>query len=62
MTAERMLNVAEVADRLRCSYNTVLLEIGRNNLRATKVAGRWLISPADLAAYIDAGYNVKASA
>jgi excisionase family DNA binding protein len=52
------LNVDEVASELRCARNTVLLEIGRNNLRATKVAGRWLIDPADLDRYVKAGFNV----
>lgn len=55
------MTAQEVADRLRCNRWTVAREINRNNLRATKVAGKWLIAPADLEHYVAAGYNVRAA-
>jgi excisionase family DNA binding protein len=61
-TKTAWLTVAEVSDRLRCNPWTVGREIKRNNLRATKVAGKWLIDPADLDRYVKAGFNVGRSA
>lgn len=44
----RPLTTAEAAEALRCHEKTVRRMIGRGELRATLVAGRYLIAPEDL--------------
>lgn len=56
------LTVDEVAAELRCARGTILAEIRRHNLRATKVAARWLIARDDVQRYIDAGYTTNVPA
>jgi len=53
--AERMLVVEEVARLANLSAKTVWREIGRGNLRAHKLAGRWRIHPEDCEAWIERG-------
>ncbi|HEV7147222.1 MAG TPA: helix-turn-helix domain-containing protein [Pedococcus sp.] len=42
------MTVEQVAQRLPCSANTVRKHMGTGALRATKPAGRWLITEADI--------------
>lgn len=52
------LTVPEVAAKLRCSPWTVKRLINApQGIRASKIAGRWLVSPEDLQAYRDARAN-----
>ena len=43
-----MLTVPEAAEAMRCSTTTVYRMIGRGELPAIKVAGRFLMAPEDL--------------
>lgn len=52
-----LLTVREAATRLRCNPQTVAVAIRRKELRAAKVAGRWLIDEADLERYVTLGAN-----
>ena len=52
-----LLTVEEAAKKLRCAPGTVKAEMRRKNLRATKVAGRWLTTDKDIEQYLKAGYN-----
>jgi excisionase family DNA binding protein len=45
---EALLTAAEAAVELRCNEKTVRKMIGRGEIRAVMVAGRWLIRPQDL--------------
>lgn len=50
--------VPEVAARLRCTDNTVRKLINSpGGIRATKVAGRWLVDEDDLSAYEESQAN-----
>lgn len=53
--AEELLTVEEVARLAKLSPKTVCREIGRGNLRAYKLAGRWRIRTHDCEAWIDQG-------
>jgi excisionase family DNA binding protein len=46
--SDRFLTTAETAAELRCHEKTVRRMIGRGELAATFVAGRYLIDPDDL--------------
>jgi excisionase family DNA binding protein len=48
-----MLTVDEVARLSKLSSKTVWREIGRGNLRAHKLSGRWRIRTEDCQAWID---------
>jgi len=48
-----MLTVDEVAQLSKLSSKTVWREIGRGNLRAHKLSGRWRIRTEDCKAWID---------
>lgn len=48
-----MMTVEEVARHAKLSPKTVCREIGRGNLRAHKLAGRWRIRAEDCEAWID---------
>lgn len=50
----------ELAAKWRCSKRAVLDAIRGNGLRATKVAGHWLIKPADVEVYEQARANITA--
>jgi excisionase family DNA binding protein len=56
------LTAGEVADRLRVGTYQVVELCREGKLRATKPGKMWLILPADLEAYIAAGYNDAESA
>ena len=45
---EQFLTAAEAALELRCNEKTVRKMIGRGEIPAVMVAGRWLIRPEDL--------------
>jgi excisionase family DNA binding protein len=45
---EQLLTAAEAAHELRCNEKTVRKMIGRGEIPAVMVAGRWLIRPQDL--------------
>lgn len=51
------LTIPEVAAQMRCGQWHVKKLIGSGDLRATKPAGKWLIAPADLSAYVDSRSN-----
>jgi excisionase family DNA binding protein len=51
--AEELLTVEEVARHAKLSQKTVWREIGRGNLKAYKLSGRWRIRIADCEAWID---------
>jgi PTS system nitrogen regulatory IIA component len=51
--AEELLTIEEVARFARLSSKTVWREIGRGNLRAHKLSGRWRIRIEDCQAWID---------
>jgi excisionase family DNA binding protein len=52
------LTVPEVREALRCTREYVIKLINApGGLRASKVAGRWLIEPDDLAAYVETQAN-----
>jgi excisionase family DNA binding protein len=53
--AEELLTVDEVARLSKLSSKTVWREIGRGNLRAHKLSGRWRIRTEDCQAWIDRG-------
>lgn len=53
------LTVPEVAQRWRLKERSVRQEIGRGNLRAIKVGGQWLITPADVEAFEATRVNVR---
>lgn len=55
---EQWQTLNEVAPVLRVNRQTLLREIERGNLTATKIGGRWLLSDADIEAYVKAGYNL----
>jgi excisionase family DNA binding protein len=57
-----LLTTDEVAQRWRCERVAVGDAIRGKKLRATKVAGRWLIDVADLEAYEQARANIQAVA
>lgn len=46
--APRVLTALEAAAEMRCNEKTVRRMIGRGEVRARLVAGRWLIRPEDL--------------
>lgn len=52
------LTTEEIAGRWRCQAEAVADAIRSGELRAIKVAGRWLVSPDDLATYEKARANV----
>lgn len=52
---------AEQAQLWRCSARAVKQAIDRGDLVATKIAGRWLIDPADAAQYEAEHRNVRES-
>lgn len=52
------LTVPEVAERWRVSNRHVRDEIGRKRLRAAKIGGQWLITPADLETFEASRLNV----
>jgi excisionase family DNA binding protein len=54
---DRLLTAAEVADRLRVEPITVVRLCREHKIPATKPAGTWLISEADLKAHIEASRN-----
>lgn len=58
MSATR-LTVPEAAGELRRSERFVLDELRRKNLRGSKYGGQWVVTPADLQAYVDAHANVR---
>jgi len=49
--------VDEAAAPLRMHRTSLLREIERGNMTATKLGGRWLMSQSDIDAYVKAGYN-----
>ncbi|MGZ4519137.1 MAG: helix-turn-helix domain-containing protein [Mycobacteriaceae bacterium] len=52
------LTVPEVAARLRCNHESVRRLINApGGIRAAKIAGRWLVTEEDLAAYEDSRAN-----
>lgn len=51
------LTVEQVAQRLHCSAYTVRKHISEGNLRASKVAKRWLVSEDDLALWLEENAN-----
>jgi excisionase family DNA binding protein len=51
---DRLLEVHEVAYKLRCSHETVLRRIRAKQLHAIRFGGHWRIDPLDLKAFIDA--------
>jgi excisionase family DNA binding protein len=51
--AEELLTVEEVARLAKLSAKTVWREIGRGNLRAHKLSGRWRIRTEDCQGWID---------
>lgn len=48
----KMLRADEVADMMAVGYRTVMREIVRGNLPATKVGKQYRIDPRDLDAYL----------
>lgn len=56
------LTALEVAPMLRMTGVEVVRLCREGKLRATKPGKAWLILPADVSAYINAGYNDQASA
>lgn len=51
------LTAPEAAEKLRVGVWQVVALCRSGELRATKPGKKWLIEPADLTAYIDAGRN-----
>lgn len=56
------LTTAEVAETLRLSVWQVVNLCRSGKLRATKPSGQWLIRPADLETFIEAGYDHQTKA
>lgn len=53
-----MNTVPEVAEKLRCSLDSIRRLINTpGGIRASKVAGRWLIADEDLTAYLESRAN-----
>lgn len=52
-----LLTVPAVAEQLHCGRTVVLALIASGDLRASKIAGKWLVDPADVAAYVDSQSN-----
>ena len=57
LAQQELRTVADQAQVWRCSNDAVLDAIRAGELRATKIAGRWLIDPADAIAYAEARTN-----
>lgn len=55
--SDQRRTVDEQATEWRCGKDAVLDAIRTGELVATKIAGRWLIDPADAKAYEDARKN-----
>jgi excisionase family DNA binding protein len=55
VTPPRLLTVAAVALRVSLSAYTVRQAIHDGELKASKLRGRWLVHPDDLAEWIDQG-------
>ncbi len=53
-----LLTADELAARWRCEPESVTAAIRRGELRASKIAGRWLVTEDDVAAYMQARANV----
>ena len=51
---ERLLSVAETAERLNISVHTLRKHVEHRRLPFVRIGGRVLFSPADLAAFVDA--------
>ena len=51
------LTLPEVRAQLRCGQTACLRLVHSGQLVASKVAGKWLVSESDLAAYLDATSN-----
>lgn len=60
MSAATLRTADEQAELWRCSARSVREAIERGDLAATKIAGRWLIAPADAEAYEQRQRNVTA--
>lgn len=58
---EKHLTTAEVADTLRLSVWQVVNLCRDGRLRATKPSGKWLVTEAALADFLESGSNVKAA-
>lgn len=56
------LTVPEIAGRWRLTARAVRDEISRNRLRAAKIGGQWLITPADLETFEQSRLNVPRTA
>jgi excisionase family DNA binding protein len=55
------LTIDETAAVLKCSKAFVYRELGRKNLRGTKLSGPgWRIAPADIETYMSSQANVTA--
>lgn len=52
-----LLTVPEVAERVRCGTRVVVRLIAAGDLRASKVAGKWLVRPEDIEVYVDSQSN-----
>lgn len=52
-----LLTIPEVAQEMRCGETVVKKLIASGTLRASKVAGKWLIERADMTAYVAAQSN-----
>lgn len=53
-----MNTVPEVAEKLRCSPDSIYRLVNApGGIRASKVAGRWLIADEDLSAYVESRAN-----
>lgn len=59
---DTFLTAAEVAERLRATPITIVRLCRAGKLPATKPAGTWLISEADLKAHIEASRNEQGAA
>lgn len=60
MTTEKWLTIGEAAEVIQCSKAFVYRELGRKNLRGTKLSGPgWRISRDDIQTYMDAKANVS---
>jgi excisionase family DNA binding protein len=53
-----LLTTDELADRWRCGSTAVADAIRAGELRAAKIAGRWLVTEDDAAAYESARVNI----
>ena len=56
------LAIEEVAEKLEVHERTVRGYIRRKQLRATKIGGRWRITPADLQTFLDKRANMERAA